>query len=208
MAFQILTDLNRLIKSSEYMLQWNRTRGQQKLKDDAQFSSYHKKIKRWKKCLSDFWEEAVGSINKKLLPSTLWWSFCRTVDIWCFHATKKDLKKFLTLLIKAYLSCVSDHAGNYIKCNIDKPGHLEKATAQHIALEFLSNTISYEESKRDRKPTRSASVFDRLGDEADSFQRRAPFHEGRRVGSIPRDPMYEPDYSYDDEVDSPDRSFE
>ncbi|KAL2544443.1 uncharacterized protein Fot_13711 [Forsythia ovata] len=48
MAFHRLTDLNRLIKSSEYMLQWNRTQGQQKLKDDAQFSSYHKKIKRWK----------------------------------------------------------------------------------------------------------------------------------------------------------------
>ncbi|KAL2455481.1 Nucleolar 27S pre-rRNA proCES [Forsythia ovata] len=192
MAFQRLTDLNRLIKSSEYMLQWNRARGQQKLKDDAQFSSYHKKIKRWKRCLSDFREEAagltkimmglllsmakvhmpapsfndgihgdkwiqtllkndtlnfaIGSIDEKLLPSTLWWSFCRTVDIWCSHATKKDLKKFLTLLIQAYLSCVSDHAGDYRKCNIDMPGHLKKATAHHIALEFLSNTISYEQS--------------------------------------------------------------
>ncbi|KAL2471286.1 Urb2 domain-containing protein [Abeliophyllum distichum] len=176
MAFQRLTDLNGLTKSSEYMLQWNRTRSQQKLKDDAQFSSFRPDLLPSVGRLlfgppaevsaggllmitPDFRDEAIsltkimmelllsmakvhmpapsfndgihgdmdsllkndtlnfaiGSINKKLLPSALWWNFCRTVDIWCFHATKKDLKKFLTLLIQAHLSCVSDHAVDYIK---------------------------------------------------------------------------------------------
>ncbi|KAL2479181.1 hypothetical protein Fot_48195 [Forsythia ovata] len=41
-------------------------------------------------------------------------------------------------------------------------------------------------------PTRSASVFDRLGDEADSHQKKSQFHDGRMVRSFPRDPMYEP----------------
>ncbi|KAL2505567.1 hypothetical protein Adt_21188 [Abeliophyllum distichum] len=36
---------------------------------------------------------------------------------------------------------------------------------------------------------------------------RAQFHDGRRVGSLPVDPQYEPDYSYDDEEDGPTRSF-
>ncbi|KAL2545402.1 hypothetical protein Fot_14635 [Forsythia ovata] len=62
--------------------------------------------------------------------------------------------------------------------------------------------------ERERRPTRTASVFDRLGDNADSHQMRAQFHEGRRVGSLPRDPQYEPSYSYDDEGDGPTRSFE
>ncbi|KAL2514748.1 hypothetical protein Fot_28719 [Forsythia ovata] len=35
--------------------------------------------------------------------------------------------------------------------------------------------------ERDCRPARSASVFDRLGDEAESHQRKAPFHKGRMV---------------------------
>ncbi|KAL2491543.1 hypothetical protein Adt_27171 [Abeliophyllum distichum] len=50
-------------------------------------------------------------------------------------------------------------------------------------------------NERERRPTRSASVFDRLGDEADSHQRRTLFLDNLGVGSQPKDPIYEPDYS-------------
>ncbi|KAL2499127.1 hypothetical protein Adt_24677 [Abeliophyllum distichum] len=62
--------------------------------------------------------------------------------------------------------------------------------------------------ERERRLARSASVFGRLGDEADSHQRKTPFLDSRKVGSHPRDPIYEPNYSYDDEGDEPTRSFE
>ncbi|KAI3446191.1 hypothetical protein Pfo_002856 [Paulownia fortunei] len=146
MALQRLVDLNRLIKSSEYMLQWNQTRGHNKLKDDADLSSYHKRIRKWRKCVTNLRKEAagltkcmtgffscivkdqistpsfdggiddtpiqglhnngalnfsVGSLDEKSLPSTLWWIICQNVDIWSSHAAKKDLKNFLTLLIRA-----------------------------------------------------------------------------------------------------------
>ncbi|KAL2455134.1 hypothetical protein Fot_57769 [Forsythia ovata] len=55
--------------------------------------------------------------------------------------------------------------------------------------------------ERERRPARSASVFDRLGNEADFHQRNTPFHDSRRVESHPRDPIYEHDYSYNDEGD-------
>ncbi|KAL2481821.1 hypothetical protein Adt_34787 [Abeliophyllum distichum] len=62
--------------------------------------------------------------------------------------------------------------------------------------------------EREHRPTRSSSVFDQLSDEADSHIRRAQFHDGRRVGSLPRDLIYELGYSYDDERDRPTRSFD
>ncbi|KAL2466554.1 hypothetical protein Adt_42405 [Abeliophyllum distichum] len=62
--------------------------------------------------------------------------------------------------------------------------------------------------ERERRPARSASVFDRLGDEDDSHQRKTQFHDGRRVGSLRRDPICQPDYFYDDEGDGTTRSFE
>ncbi|KAL2494199.1 hypothetical protein Fot_37956 [Forsythia ovata] len=54
-------------------------------------------------------------------------------------------------------------------------------------------------SERERRPARSASVFDWLGDEADSDQMRAQFCDGRTTRSLEKDPRCEPGYSYDDE---------
>ncbi|KAL2485692.1 activating signal cointegrator 1 complex subunit 2-like protein [Abeliophyllum distichum] len=62
--------------------------------------------------------------------------------------------------------------------------------------------------ERERRPTKSSSVFDRLGDKADFYQIRAHLYEWRSVGSISRDLSYVPDYSYDDERDGHARSFE
>ncbi|PIN12735.1 hypothetical protein CDL12_14653 [Handroanthus impetiginosus] len=180
MALERLVDLNKLIKCAEYTLKWNEAWGQ--VKDDADVSSYHKRMRKWKKGIKEMRKEAegltkfmqglfsciaedqistfsfdngldetlfqdlhnndavnfaVGSLDKKSLPSTLWWIICRDVDIWCPHASKKDLKNFLTLLIRASLPYINDHGS--------KPGPLKKVTAHQIALEFLHNTISYEQ---------------------------------------------------------------
>ncbi|KAL2546008.1 Mitogen-activated protein kinase [Forsythia ovata] len=36
--------------------------------------------------------------------------------------------------------------------------------------------------ERERRPVRSSSVFDRIGDEADSHKRKTPFHDSRKTG--------------------------
>lgn len=71
MALQRLADLNRLIKSSEYMLQWNQSMDQTKLKDDADLSSNHKRIRKWSKCVTKMRKEADGLTEFMLecLPS-------------------------------------------------------------------------------------------------------------------------------------------
>ncbi|KAL6526040.1 hypothetical protein OROHE_015564 [Orobanche hederae] len=180
MALQRLVDLNWLIKSSEYMLQWNQTQGSTKSKEDA---DYKKRLKKWRKCVEKMRKEAegltkcimgffssivedrisspshdieidhtliqglynngtlnfaIGSLDEKSLPVVLWWTVCRNVDIWCSHAAKKDLKIFLTLLIQVSLYCMNDHDGHFRM-------HLKKVLVHQIALEFLSNTVSFEQ---------------------------------------------------------------
>ncbi|KAL2529379.1 hypothetical protein Fot_21980 [Forsythia ovata] len=43
--------------------------------------------------------------------------------------------------------------------------------------------------ERERRPAMFVSVFDRLGNEADSHQKKTPFHDSCRVGSHLRDPL-------------------
>ncbi|KAL8556229.1 hypothetical protein ACS0TY_003869 [Phlomoides rotata] len=183
MALQRLADLNTLIKSSEYMLQWTQTWGQTKLEVDTGSSSFNKRIQRWSKCVTKMRKEAAGlaesmmgfysssssvdgeisdtlihgphsndtltfavaSLDEKSLPPTLWWIICKNVDIWCSHAAKKHSKNFLTLIIRASISSVRNDDCHFKKQNMSRVGDLKKVTAQQIALEFLSNTISYEQ---------------------------------------------------------------
>uniref|UniRef100_A0A5B7BNV3 Nucleolar 27S pre-rRNA processing Urb2/Npa2 C-terminal domain-containing protein n=1 Tax=Davidia involucrata TaxID=16924 RepID=A0A5B7BNV3_DAVIN len=63
MALQRLVDLNRLIKSFEYLLQKNDCLVQKKLMDDAGLSLYRKRSRKWKRWVSDFRQEAAGLTN-------------------------------------------------------------------------------------------------------------------------------------------------
>ncbi|XP_059647517.1 uncharacterized protein LOC132293884 [Cornus florida] len=60
MALQRLVDLNRLIKSYEYLVQRN---GRKKVMDDTEMSLYHEKNKKLKMSVSDFKQEASGLTN-------------------------------------------------------------------------------------------------------------------------------------------------
>ncbi|XP_011088507.1 uncharacterized protein LOC105169716 isoform X2 [Sesamum indicum] len=85
---------------------------------------------------------SISSLEDSSLPSILWCIICEHVEFWCPHAAKKDLKNFLTLLIRASLSCINDVDGNFSTHKTSRPGHLNRVI-HRIALEFLSNNISY-----------------------------------------------------------------
>ncbi|KAG6382246.1 hypothetical protein SASPL_158120 [Salvia splendens] len=83
MALQRLTDLNRLIKSSEYMLQWNQMKDQTKFNDDADLSfNYGSQIHRLHDNNSS--DIAAGFLDEKSLTSALWRymasMFCRILQ--------------------------------------------------------------------------------------------------------------------------------
>ncbi|KAL7118637.1 hypothetical protein ACP275_02G015800 [Erythranthe tilingii] len=160
-ALQRLVELNLLIRSSEYKLQW-------KDADDSSCRKREKRVTRMRneavgltkfmmESLSSIYKDqifapsfgggidksfSVGSLEEKSLAYALWWTNCQHVDIWCSHAAKKDLKKFLTLVIQAFISYINE---DNCHSTTHKPMHLEKVTAYQIALEFLNNTISYEQ---------------------------------------------------------------
>lgn len=194
MAFQRLVDLNRLIKSFEYLLQRTDIQIDNMLTDDAGLSRQHKKSRKWKKkvsllkqeaagltdfmlghmslvdndhfsifspadgfqgcmCVQNFpnngeWDFSIGAINRKSLPTAVWWILCQNVDVWCVHAAKKKLKLFLTLLIQNSLHNAKGSFDAFANNDIHKPGHLKTVTAHQISSAFLSNGILYEQRVR------------------------------------------------------------
>ncbi|MCD7466363.1 hypothetical protein HAX54_002987 [Datura stramonium] len=189
-ALQRLVDLNRQMKSIDYLLQRNNNLVQARLDNDAGLLSYPKDTKKWKKhvstlrkeaaCLTEFmmsylslmtedrvsrslvdqvcskdtylnhlcetevWDLGTGSIDEKLFPSALWWIICQNVDIWCPHASKKDLKKFLLALIQNSRPCLSTNMSELRNC-IEKSGYVKGVNRHLVSVELLSNTILYEQ---------------------------------------------------------------
>ncbi|CAN6485686.1 unnamed protein product [Victoria cruziana] len=91
------------------------------------------------------WGFGVGSLNHQLLPIALWWLVCQNLDIWCIHASKKQLKKFLSLLLRLSLPCIFQFFNNFrvsFRETFSQPG---KTTLHFISLELLNETVLYEQ---------------------------------------------------------------
>ncbi|XP_071930649.1 uncharacterized protein [Coffea arabica] len=104
------------------------------------------------KCLSiqnlqkdNAWDLNVGALDQKTLPAAMWLIACQHIDIWCRHASKKDLKQFLTHLINCSLLIGSGGNDKFRSHCINKVGHLRNVTTQQISLELLNDTGLYEQ---------------------------------------------------------------
>ncbi|PON83410.1 Nucleolar 27S pre-rRNA processing, Urb2/Npa2, C-terminal [Trema orientale] len=158
MALQRLVDLNRQIKSFEYLLQNNDSLVQIALLDAADLSRYQKRNKKLGRRISilrqeaagltgfmmehlslvsktqqlisasddttceelsahesDEWDFGVSSVNKKSLPTAVWWILCQNIDVWCTHAAKKKLKMYLSLLIHTSISYGRSSFGQFVR---------------------------------------------------------------------------------------------
>ncbi|CAN1174858.1 hypothetical protein LINPERPRIM_LOCUS10172 [Linum perenne] len=166
-ALQRLQDLNRQIKSLEYILDSNDKIVKNKLVDDADASLYRKRGRKLGKCISVLKQEAtdlteytmsclslvvddqlavdlssewnwnVCSIQKNSLPIALWWLLSRNIDVWAIHASKKKLKTFLSNLISTSLPCMGKQLGNEAHL-------LNKISLGQISSELLMDSNLYE----------------------------------------------------------------
>ncbi|KAJ0967599.1 hypothetical protein J5N97_024516 [Dioscorea zingiberensis] len=94
----------------------------------------------------DEWDLGISSLSEKSLPIAIWWLLCQNVDVWCSHSTKKALKKFCSCLLCYSLPCRSSTSTRYShKLAMCQPLCPRKVTMHLISLEFLSNTVSYEQ---------------------------------------------------------------
>ncbi|KAG9142494.1 hypothetical protein Leryth_016997 [Lithospermum erythrorhizon] len=171
MTLQRLVDLSMLIKSIEYLIQQNDYLIESKLVGDTSLSQYRKRNKKWKKFLTDMrieaacltetlmkclwslpedqfsmqehtWDFSVGTLDKVSLPTALWCIICHNVDIWCTHASKKDLRKFLSYLIKSSVPFKSSYRSE----KNETIGYNHKKVIVHdISLSLLSDINFYEQ---------------------------------------------------------------
>ncbi|KAL2552564.1 hypothetical protein Fot_06183 [Forsythia ovata] len=110
----------------------------------------------------------------------------------------------------------SDVVGGKQSKNVSTEGQDKKEDGIGAEARAPSSSLSHPHSEpcnsRHSSPltrsTRFTSIFDRLDNEDYSHKRKPCLFEGRRVGSISKDPSYVPDYSYNDKDDGPTRSFE
>ncbi|KAL2488915.1 Uncharacterized protein Fot_42207 [Forsythia ovata] len=104
--------------------------------------------------------------------------------------TVSNLAKQVQMLVeenKTKSSMAGGQAKNEEISGVEAKALVASHSHQHSE---LRNSKRYQSAIHSRSESvcilmRSTSIFDRLGDEADTHQRRASFHEGRRVGSIP-----------------------
>jgi hypothetical protein len=193
MALQRLVDLNRQIKSLEYLLQNNDNLLHNNLVVGAALSPYRKKSRKWERHISllrqeaagltDFmmghlwllandqqsissddatcmdisvqalheteeWDFSICTVNKKSLPTAIWWIVCQNIDIWCTHAAKKKLKLFLSLLIRTSLPSLRSSFVKVRKQHNNELSQLKKVTINQISSELLSDSIFYEQKVR------------------------------------------------------------
>ncbi|KAG2705884.1 hypothetical protein I3760_05G076500 [Carya illinoinensis] len=189
MALQRLVDLNRQIKSLEYLQQSNDKLLENKLVDAAGLSLFRKRSRKWERHISvlrqeaagltDFimghlplvakdqqsissdvatcldtptqavheteeWDFGISSVNKKSLPTALWWIVCQNIDIWCTHAAKKKLKMFLSILICTSIPSLTSNFPKVGKQCINESSQPKKVTMHQISSALLRDSILYE----------------------------------------------------------------
>ncbi|KAL5987519.1 hypothetical protein ACLOJK_035267 [Asimina triloba] len=101
-------------------------------------------------CEDGVWDLCVCSVTEKSLLTSLWWLLCHNTDVWCPHATKKNLKTFLSILIYHCLHSVSG-SGDLGQSTMEQADCLRKVMPYHISLELLGDTSLYEETAFDIK---------------------------------------------------------
>eukprot|EP00257_Ricinus_communis_P021427 XP_015580921.1 uncharacterized protein LOC8285148 [Ricinus communis] len=93
---------------------------------------------------SDEWDLGVCSVNKKSLPTAIWWIVCQNIDIWSIHARKKKLKIFLSHVIRTGISLTTRDFTVGEGNKTGEAGFLNKITVHQISSELLINSILYE----------------------------------------------------------------
>lgn len=97
---------------------------------------------------SNGWDLGVCVTCNKSLPIAIWSNLCKNIDIWGNYASKKQLKKFFTHLLRTSLHCVTSNFQELEVHEIDECKRVRGLTLPHISSELLSSSILYEQKVR------------------------------------------------------------
>ncbi|KAK8472328.1 hypothetical protein PHAVU_002G179700 [Phaseolus vulgaris] len=94
--------------------------------------------------------------NGKSLQALIWSNLCKKFDVWGNHALKKQLKKFFSHLLHAYLHSLTSSFQEPGLQEIDKFKLFKWVTLSQISSEFLNGSLLYKQKFAHRN---LASVF-------------------------------------------------
>jgi len=86
--------------------------------------------------------------NGKSLQALIWSNLCKKFDVWGNHASKKQLKKFFSHLLHAYLHSLTSSFQEPGLQEIDKFKLFKWVTLSQISSEFLNGSLLYKQKVR------------------------------------------------------------
>lgn len=161
-ALQRLVDLNKYIKSLDYVSQISdnqacmthvsvlKCEGEEltafllgnniipKLADVGTFETIDN---------TDQWVLKVSGIDRKCLPAVRLWVLSQHIDIWCPHSRKENLKNFLSQIIGSSVPHILNGVGMSTlgwENNVDKGTQKKKTGLEQFSLELLCDSVLYE----------------------------------------------------------------
>ncbi|CAL0329341.1 unnamed protein product [Lupinus luteus] len=102
------------------------------------------------------WNQGVYVANKKSLPTAIWSNLCKNFDIWGNHASKKQLKKFLSQLLHTSLHHATRNSQQLGVQEIDECKPLKRVSLPQMLSQLLSDSVLYEQKFAHRN---LASIF-------------------------------------------------
>ncbi|XP_050363117.1 uncharacterized protein LOC126782016 [Argentina anserina] len=94
---------------------------------------------------SDEWDFGICSVNKNSLPTAVWWVVCQNIHAWCPHASEKDLKRFLSVLIRTSLPYVKSYCGEVIQQKNHEADRLKNVAVHQISSQCFIDSSLYEQ---------------------------------------------------------------
>ncbi|KAK3421048.1 hypothetical protein EUGRSUZ_G01753 [Eucalyptus grandis] len=94
--------------------------------------------------VSNQWDFGLGSLNEKTLLTAIWWIICQSIDIWCIHASIKNMKMFLYFLIQSSLPAITENPFKY-----ENPSEMLYKSVHQISYEVLHDSTFHEHKKVD-----------------------------------------------------------
>ncbi|XP_039174237.1 uncharacterized protein LOC104455509 [Eucalyptus grandis] len=89
--------------------------------------------------VSNQWDFGLGSLNEKTLLTAIWWIICQSIDIWCIHASIKNMKMFLYFLIQSSLPAITENPFKY-----ENPSEMLYKSVHQISYEVLHDSTFHE----------------------------------------------------------------
>lgn len=93
------------------------------------------------------WNSVVGTLNEHSLITAIWQLVCNNVDVWSCHASKKNMKKFVSKLLGSFLSILKGNCSDvsFQLTETQTENEHKAVTMEETSSQLLRNSVLYEQ---------------------------------------------------------------